>query len=236
MQPATQRERLRRGRRHEGATRRTKEARAGAGVTWRCRACRRRSRRSWPRRCRRGRCCTCRRHRVCERIWCEHQQVDPITRTSHYERFAVSGTGYSVMLHRPVSQPMHASAELRPVALPHFPAAQGVQRALPVPGVRSHRRFRKRGTEYVSESGMERMGGSTKRQCDRALPVPCAYRPAAHSTQSVASSLPAAAAYLPASQPMQCAREEDPATCSASGAPSHRECRHRSLQVCLRTL
>ena len=54
------------------------------------------------------------------------------------------------MLHRPVSQPMHATAELRPVALPHFPAAQGVQRALLVPGpgrVRSHRRFRKRGTE-----------------------------------------------------------------------------------------
>jgi hypothetical protein len=35
--------------------------------------------------------------------------------------------------------------------------------------VRSHRRFRNRGTEYVSESGIEWMSGGTKRQCDRAL-------------------------------------------------------------------
>ena len=34
---------------------------------------------------------------------------------------------------------------------------------------RSHCRFRNRGIEYVSESGMKRMNGSTKRQCDRAL-------------------------------------------------------------------
>ena len=33
----------------------------------------------------------------------------------------------------------------------------------------SHCRFRKIGAEYVSESGMKRMGGSTKRQCDRIL-------------------------------------------------------------------
>jgi hypothetical protein len=29
--------------------------------------------------------------------------------------------------------------------------------------------FRKRGTEYVNESGMKRMNGGAKRQCDRAL-------------------------------------------------------------------
>jgi hypothetical protein len=35
--------------------------------------------------------------------------------------------------------------------------------------VRSHCRFRNRGTDYLSESGIEWMSGSTKRQCDRAL-------------------------------------------------------------------
>jgi hypothetical protein len=39
-------------------------------------------------------------------------------------------------------------------------------------GVRSRCRFRNRGTEYVSESGMKWMGGGTKRQCDRALASP----------------------------------------------------------------
>jgi hypothetical protein len=37
------------------------------------------------------------------------------------------------------------------------------------PRVRSHRRFRNRGTEYVSESGMKWMSGRTKRHCGRAL-------------------------------------------------------------------
>ena len=32
--------------------------------------------------------------------------------------------------------------------------------------VRSHCRFRNRGTKYVSESGMKWMRGNTKRQCD----------------------------------------------------------------------
>jgi hypothetical protein len=36
-------------------------------------------------------------------------------------------------------------------------------------GFRSHCRFRNRGTEYVSTSGMKWMSGGTKRQCDRAL-------------------------------------------------------------------
>jgi hypothetical protein len=35
--------------------------------------------------------------------------------------------------------------------------------------VQSHCRFRKRGTEYVSESGIKWMSGGAKRQCDRAL-------------------------------------------------------------------
>jgi hypothetical protein len=35
--------------------------------------------------------------------------------------------------------------------------------------VRSHCRFRNRGTEYASEYGMKWMSGCTKRQCDRAL-------------------------------------------------------------------
>jgi hypothetical protein len=39
-------------------------------------------------------------------------------------------------------------------------------------GVRSHCRFRNTGTEYVSESGVRRMSGSTKRQCNRALAPP----------------------------------------------------------------
>jgi hypothetical protein len=36
--------------------------------------------------------------------------------------------------------------------------------------VRSHYCFRNRGTEYVRKYGMKWMSGSTKRQCDRALP------------------------------------------------------------------
>ena len=35
--------------------------------------------------------------------------------------------------------------------------------------VRSHCRFKNRGTEYVSESVMKWMSGGTKRECDRAL-------------------------------------------------------------------
>jgi hypothetical protein len=34
------------------------------------------------------------------------------------------------------------------------------------PGVRPHCRFRNRGAEYVSERGMKRMRGRTKRPCD----------------------------------------------------------------------
>jgi hypothetical protein len=42
-----------------------------------------------------------------------------------------------------------------------------------IPRIRSHCRFRKKGTQYVSESGMKWMSGSTiKRQRDRALREP----------------------------------------------------------------
>jgi hypothetical protein len=44
-------------------------------------------------------------------------------------------------------------------------AARATARA---PRLGLHRRFRYRGTEYVSESGMKWMRGSTKRQCDNA--------------------------------------------------------------------
>jgi hypothetical protein len=45
-----------------------------------------------------------------------------------------------------------------------------------VPGVRSHCRFRSRGTEYVRESGMKWMSGGAKRQCGRAQTVPIGRR------------------------------------------------------------
>ena len=41
-----------------------------------------------------------------------------------------------------------------------------------VPRVRPHCRFRNRGTEYVSKSGINWMSGGAKRQCDRALVMP----------------------------------------------------------------
>jgi hypothetical protein len=41
-----------------------------------------------------------------------------------------------------------------------------------VPRVRPHFRFRNRGIEYLSESGMKWMNGSAKQQCGRALAVP----------------------------------------------------------------
>ena len=42
----------------------------------------------------------------------------------------------------------------------------------PSPGVRSHGRFRNRGTDSLSESGMKWMCGGTQRQRDRALRAP----------------------------------------------------------------
>jgi hypothetical protein len=47
------------------------------------------------------------------------------------------------------------------------------------PRVRSHCCFRNRGTEYISESGIKWMSGSTTRQCDRALSEPSSGRSSA---------------------------------------------------------
>jgi hypothetical protein len=44
----------------------------------------------------------------------------------------------------------------------------------PTRRVWSHCRFRNRGTEYFSESGIKWMRGRTTRQCDRALRLPAA--------------------------------------------------------------
>ena len=51
------------------------------------------------------------------------------------------------------------------------------------PRVRSHCRFRYRGTEYVSKSGMKWMSGSTKRQCNRACPSLSPLSVASHASQ-----------------------------------------------------
>jgi hypothetical protein len=53
-----------------------------------------------------------------------------------------------------------------------LPPLRRASQPRPRPRVRSYCRFRKRGTEYVSESGIKRMSGGAKRQCDRAPPRP----------------------------------------------------------------
>jgi hypothetical protein len=54
-----------------------------------------------------------------------------------------------------------------------WPATRAVlEDAGVLPRVRSHCRFRKRGTEYASESGMNWTSGGAKRECDRALALP----------------------------------------------------------------
>ena len=60
--------------------------------------------------------------------------------------------------------------DLRPEQ-PRPRAAEGHAALDPLPAgrVRSHCRFRKRCTEYISESGIKWMSGCTKRQCDRTL-------------------------------------------------------------------
>jgi hypothetical protein len=52
-------------------------------------------------------------------------------------------------------------AEMRPYR--PDPAQELRAEAEGVPRIRSHCRLRSRGTEYVSDSGMKRMSGSTKR-------------------------------------------------------------------------
>ena len=55
--------------------------------------------------------------------------------------------------------------------MPH--AHRDLERVLAEPRVRSHCRFRKRGAEYVNESGMKWISGRTTRQSGRALAEPC---------------------------------------------------------------
>ena len=45
------------------------------------------------------------------------------------------------------------------------------RRSRVVPRVRSHRRFRNRGADYLSETGAQRVGGCTMRRRDRARAV-----------------------------------------------------------------
>jgi hypothetical protein len=63
---------------------------------------------------------------------------------------------------RPTRRPSRRPAAAR------WPAATASSR----PGVRSHCRFRKRGSEHVSDSGMKWVGGGAKRRCGRALGRP----------------------------------------------------------------
>jgi hypothetical protein len=57
-------------------------------------------------------------------------------------------------------------------AQPRTPDADAAHGSGAEPRVRSHCRFRKRCTEYVSDSGIKWVNGSTERQCDRALAEP----------------------------------------------------------------
>jgi hypothetical protein len=68
--------------------------------------------------------------------------------------------------HRQAVRDHHHRVHVRP-ALEVDLAEGGVP-----PGVWSYRRFRNRGTEYISESGIKWIMGSTKRQCTRAQVPP----------------------------------------------------------------
>jgi hypothetical protein len=57
----------------------------------------------------------------------------------------------------------------RPLAAVRLTQPRDIRtRQRPPTCVRSHCRFRNRGTDYLSEPGMKRMSSGTKRQCDRA--------------------------------------------------------------------
>ena len=68
-------------------------------------------------------------------------------------------------------------------------AKRQCDRALSVPRVRSHCRFRKRGTDYTSEYGIKWVSGSTKRHCEQAPGAPSPGPGKGLMTQSAASSV-----------------------------------------------
>jgi hypothetical protein len=76
----------------------------------------------------------------------------------------------SPLANEPVSHP--AQARWRGLSGRAAPAGARRLRRRGRPGVRSHCRFRNRGTEYVSEYGIKWISGGAKRQCDRALGRP----------------------------------------------------------------
>ena len=87
---------------------------------------------------------------------------------------AIDGALCSLRAHLDLGEEREGRAEVGRALLD----LRGVARLLPAelvagePRVRSHCRFRKRGTEYVSEAGMTWKRGRVKRQCDRALGGP----------------------------------------------------------------
>jgi hypothetical protein len=121
--------------------------------------------------------------------------IDIITRTSHYKSFSMSGTGYNEWItwgpevlytmhggalegaqggsgEPPDPPPPMSSFSLAPTAPP---LSKAVELGPPTAHLGFGRiicRFRNRGAEYVSGSGMKWMSGGTKRQCDRALRPP----------------------------------------------------------------
>ena len=114
----------------------------------------------------------------------QHVRAQRLLRQRHlYEGTCVTTPrSFSFIRRIPIGQKMLVQNARRPSAAPPArgrrprPAASAsappqLQPALWCgcpPRVRSHCRFRHRGTEYVSESGIKWMSGSTKRQRDRA--------------------------------------------------------------------
>jgi hypothetical protein len=108
------------------------------------------------------------------RRWRRRRRREEEERDEEEETFPIasdrfSNTGSEVVL-------FLVSVDGREEALLHLVRSEELVPALPrhrhPPRVRSHYRFKNRGTEYIRESGMERMSGGAKRQCDRALHPP----------------------------------------------------------------
>jgi hypothetical protein len=88
-------------------------------------------------------------------------------------RRAIISVSYAVVPGRAAWRAARAPRAAPPRPPPRAPRAP---RRRARPRVRSHCRFRNRGTEYARAPGMKRMSGAATRQCDRALaapPPPC---------------------------------------------------------------